>query len=101
MCGCYLLDMRELGDLNFMRNLSIKGSISILVIVTVVICSAIALISYNQMIENMSSNLEGNQEIIQSLSEQTEKTIIGNLEQINIQADQSFSIFLDKMREIL
>ncbi len=87
--------------MNFFRNLSIKGSISILVIVSVVICSAIALISYNQMIANMSSNLEDTQGIIQSLSDQSEKTIIGNLEQINVQADQSFSIFLNKMREIL
>lgn len=92
---------KELKYVRFLRNISIKASITLLITVTVLIYSVITLSGYTQMTNDIGANLEENQQMIQTLNQETEATIENNLEQMTVQMNQSFVLFLNKMKQIL
>lgn len=87
--------------MNILKHLSIKASISFLVIFTIIIFSAVVLIGFNQVSTQTSKSLGDNQQIIEALHEETEATMFDNLSQLTHQVDDSFSLFLNKMKEVL
>jgi|GEM_PF-4277101 len=86
--------------MKFIKNMSIKASISILVVFTVIAFLGIILFGFNRISDEVESRLGDNQLIIQSLHDEMEQTITNNLAQVSEQVNSGFSIFLNKMREI-
>lgn len=86
--------------MNYMKNLSIKASISLLVAFTVFIFLGIVLYGFNQVSTKVADGLGESQHVIESLNDEMEQMITNNLAQLSEQVNSGFSIFLNKMKEI-
>lgn len=84
-----------------MKNLSIKTSISLLIIVTVSAFLITVLFSLQQLSKKVAQHLNEQQTTIQTLQTEIEKNLAQQLEQLSNQVNDSFSMFLNQMREVL
>lgn len=86
--------------MKLIKNLSIKASISLLVVSTVLLFLTVVLFGFNRISTEVEADLGVNQREIESLHGEMEETIVHNLGQLSHQANTGFSLFLNKMREV-
>lgn len=86
--------------MSIIRNMSIKTSVSLLLVFTTIAFLGIVLFGFHQMTTEVDQRLEENHASFQALNQEMEQVIQNNLAQVSKQINSNFSIFLNKMKEL-